>query len=161
MKKVMAALAVTWCAGLLPVSAAAQAGKGLSQADISKIKDVTQIYVKSALAKDWTMFVNTFLDVGAMYPPNDVALKGRAVIRAWAAKYPPITEFKASTNEVYGCDDLAYALGTYVITIAPTGATPVKDSGKFVEVLRKQASGQWLIAVDMFSSDLPAAPPPK
>lgn len=64
--------------------------------------------------------------------------------------------------KVEGREDLAYVLGTYTMTMAPPGAPgPINDSGKFVTVLRRQADGRWLAAVDMFSSDLPAAPPPK
>jgi hypothetical protein len=46
------------------------------------------------------------------------------------------------------------------MAITPPGAlAPVKDSGKFVTVVRKQRDGRWLGAVDMFSSDLPLPPP--
>ena len=99
---------------------------------------------------------------GAAYPPNEPAVKGRAAIRAWLEKFPPITEFKLSNVKVESCEDLAYVLATYTMTIAPPGAPgPVKDSGKYVSVVRRQADGRWLLAVDMFSSDLPAAPPPR
>ncbi len=38
----------------------------------------------------------------------------------------------------------------------PEGAAePVQDRGKYVEIRRKQADGAWLIAVDIFNSDLP------
>ena len=47
------------------------------------------------------------------------------------------------------------------IRFPPGSPGPVKDSGKFVTVLRRQPDGRWLVAVDMFSSDLPAALPPK
>jgi ketosteroid isomerase-like protein len=53
-------------------------------------------------------------------------------------------------------------LGTYTMTIVPPGAPgPVNDSGKYVEVRRKQSDGSWLIAVDIFNSDLPAPQPAK
>ena len=73
-----------------------------------------------------------------------------------------MTEFKLNNEYVEGREDLAYVLGTYTMTIAPPGAPgPVKDSGKFVTVLRRQPDGRWLVAVDMFSSDLPAVSPTK
>ncbi len=79
---------------------------------------------------------------GAAYPPNEPAVKGRAAIRAWLEKFPPITEFKLSNVKVEGCEDLAYVLATYTMTIAPPGAPgPVKDSGKYVSVVRRQADG--------------------
>jgi ketosteroid isomerase-like protein len=160
--RMMAVVAFGTWAWLVSTPSEAQTGKGLSQADVSQIKEVSQIHAKAALTKDWTMYVDTFLEDGVMYPPNDFAVKGRAAIRAWGERFPPMTEFKASTGKVEGRDDLAYALGTYAVTLVPPGAPgPVKDSGKFVEVLRRQPDGKWLIAVDMFNSDLPAVPPSK
>jgi ketosteroid isomerase-like protein len=103
-----------------------------------------------------------FLDDAVVNPPNEPAVKGRAAIRAWLEKFPPITEFKLNNEKVEGRKDLAYVLGTYTMTIVPPGAPgPVKDSGKFVTVLRRQPDGGWLAAVDMFSSDLPGPPPTK
>ncbi len=81
---------------------------------------------------------------------------------AQVEKFPPLTDFKPSTVRVDGRDDLAYVLGTYTMTFVPPGASgPVKDSGKYVEVRRRQPDGRWLVAVDIFNSDLPAAPPQK
>ncbi|PYQ01243.1 MAG: hypothetical protein DMF82_19810 [Acidobacteria bacterium] len=150
------------CAWLVWVPSEAQTGKGLSPTDVRKINESTESAMKAALAKDSATWAALFLDDSAVYPPNEPAVKGRAAIRTWLEKLPPITEFTLINVKVEGREDLAYVLGTYTMTIAPPGAPgPIKDSGKFVTVLRRQADGRWLAAVDMFSSDLPAAPPPK
>jgi uncharacterized protein (TIGR02246 family) len=151
----------TW-AWLVSVSSEAQTDKGLSQADVRKIDEATQAAMKAALAKDFGTWAALFLDDGVLNPPNEPAVKGRTAIRAWLEKFPPITEFKLKNEKVEGREDLAYVLGTYNMTIIPPGAPgAVKDSGKFVTVVRRQADGRWLVAVDMFSSDMPAALPPK
>ena len=155
-------VALATCAWLVSLPSEAQTGKGLSQTDVSKINEVTQTAIKAALAKDFATWAALFLDDSVLNPPNEPAVKGRAAIRAWLERFPPITDFKLNNVKVEGRDDLAYVLGTYTLTIAPPGAPgPVKDSGKFVEVRRRQADGRWLVAVDIFNSDLPAAPPPK
>jgi uncharacterized protein (TIGR02246 family) len=155
-------VALATCAWLVSLPSEAQIGKGLAQTDVRKIDEATQTAMKAALAKDFASWAALFLDDGVVYPPNEPAVKGRAAIRAWLEKFPPITEFNLKNVKVEGCEDLAYVLGTYTMTIAPPGAPgPVKDSGKYVSVVRRQADGRWLLAVDMFSSDLPAAPPPK
>jgi ketosteroid isomerase-like protein len=103
-----------------------------------------------------------FLDDAVVYPPNQPAVQGRVAIRAWLERLPPISAFTLNHTQIEGRGDLAYALGTFTMTIAPPGApSPVKDSGKFVTIVRRQADGRWLVAVDMFSSDLPAAAPPQ
>ena len=156
-------IALATCAWLVSLPSEAQTGKGLSQTDVRKIDEATQTAMKAALAKDFATWAALFLEDAVVNPPNEPAVKGREAIRAWLEKFPPITEFKLNNVKVEGCEDLAYVLGTYTMTIAPPGSPgPVKDSGKFVTVLRRQPDGRWLVAVDMFSSDLPAAAlPPK
>jgi uncharacterized protein (TIGR02246 family) len=147
---------------LIPLPSEAQTEKSLSEADLKKIDDVTQTAMNAALARDFATWAALFLDDAVVNPPNEPAVKGRAAIRAWLEKFPPITEFKLNNEKVEGREDLAYVLGTYTMTITPPGAPgPVKDSGKFVTVVRRQRDGSWLGAVDMFSSDLPPPPPPK
>ena len=46
----------------------------------------------------------------------------------------------------------------YEMTIPVPGGEPQKDSGKFVEVWRRQGDGSWQIADDIFNSSLPAPP---
>jgi uncharacterized protein (TIGR02246 family) len=155
-------VALAMCACLISPLSEAQTGKGLSQTDVKKINEATQTAMTAALAKDFATWAALFLDDAVVYPPNEPAVKSRASIRAWLEKFPPITEFKLINVSVEGREDLAYVLGTYTMTIAPPGAPgPVKDSGKFVTVYRRQVDGRWLVAVDMFNSDLPAVPPPK
>jgi uncharacterized protein (TIGR02246 family) len=145
---------------LIPLPSEGQTGKSLSEADLRKIDDVTQAAVNAALARDFATWAALFLDDAVVNPPNEPAVKGRAAIRAWLEKFPPITEFKLNNEKVEGREDLAYVLGTYTMTITPPGAPgPFKDSGKFVTVVRRQRDGRWLCAVDMFSSDLPPSPP--
>ena len=155
-------IALATCAWLVSMPSEAQTGKSLSQTDLRKIDETTQTAMKAALAKDFATWAALFLEDAVVNPPNELAVKGREAIRAWLEKFPPITEFKLNNVKVEGCEDLAYVLGTYTMTIAPFGLPgPVKDSGKFVTVLRRQPDGRWLVAVDMFSSDLPAVPPTK
>jgi ketosteroid isomerase-like protein len=130
---------------------------GQLTAEINKINESTQMFVNAALAKNWAAAAVMYTDDAVSYPPHDRAVKGRAAIQAWLEKFPPITAFKATNVKVEVRGDLAYVLGTYTMTIAPPGASgPVNDTGKYVEIRRKQPDGSWLIAVDIFNSDLPA-----
>jgi uncharacterized protein (TIGR02246 family) len=156
-------IALATCAWLVSQPSQAQTLDGLSQADVREIDEATQTAVKAALAKDFATWAALFLDDAVINPPNEPAVKGRAAIHAWLEKFPPRSRSSNSTMRRWrAAKTLAYVLGTYTMTIVPPGAPgPVKDSGKFVTVLRRQPDGRWLAAVDMFSSDLPAATPPK
>lgn len=51
---------------------------------------------------------------------------------------------------------------TYSLSIRdPKGGPPVRDTGKLVEIWKKQADGKWKCIVDTYNSDLPAIPPPE
>ena len=132
----------------------------VSQADIGKINEVTEAFVKAALTRNWAALAGLYVDDAVLNPANNPGVKGRAAIKAWFENFPPLTSFKATNVKVDGQGDLAYVLGVYSMTIAPPGApAPINDTGKYVEIRRKQPDGKWLIAVDMFSSDLPAPSP--
>jgi len=160
--RILAVVALAACVGLVSLPSEAQTGKALSQEDVKKINEETQAFAKAVLAKDWATLADLHTDDAVVSPPNEPSVKGRTAIQAWHEKSPPITEFKLSTVKVEGRDDLAYVVGTYALTITPPGAPgPVKDTGKYVEIRRRQPDGKWLIAVDIFNSDLPIAAPPE
>ena len=129
----------------------------LSQANVAAIEETTQNFVKAVLAKDWATLANLYTDDAILLPPNAPMVKGRAMIQAWLEKFPPVTDFTLNSVQVDGRDDLAYVLGTFTMTIVPPGASgPIRDSGKYIEIRRRQSDGRWLISADIFNSDLPS-----
>ena len=143
---------------LAVTSASAQSAK-LSDKDVSAIKSSSDAFSKGLVAGD-PAAVSLFYTEGASFlPPNDKAVAGRAAIATWMKALPPVKAFKLTPVEIEGRGDLAYVKGTFDMTLVPPGAPgPVNDVGKYIEIRRKQADGSWLIAVDIFNSDLP---PPK
>jgi ketosteroid isomerase-like protein len=145
---------------LMSLPSIAQTETGLSEADVKKINEINQIAMKAAVSQDFATWSAIFLEDAVIYPPNQAAVIGRSAIRAWLEKSPSITQFTLNNEKVEGREDLAYVRGTYTMTLTPPNSSePVKDIGKYVTVLRRQPDGSWLCVVDMFSSDLPAAPP--
>jgi quercetin dioxygenase-like cupin family protein len=66
------------------------------------------------------------------------------------------------TIEVNSSEDLAYEVGSYSVTLAmqtQSGSQTINDTGKYVTIWKRQADGSWKLAVDIWNSDLPAAPP--
>ncbi len=149
-------VAVLLAAGIACAPAPAQ----LSPADLSAIGEVSDAFLKGVLARDFAAVAGLYLEDAVLNPPNQPPVKGRAAVRTFLESFPPVREFKATRDQVDGRGDLAFVYGTYSMTVAPEGAPEIKDAGKYVEIWRKQADGRWLIAVDIFNSDLPAAPPP-
>jgi len=41
------------------------------------------------------------------------------------------------------------------MTMTPEGSDPIDDTGKYLEIWKKQADGGWKVVRDIFNSDLP------
>jgi ketosteroid isomerase-like protein len=134
-----------------------QAPAGLADADAAAIRASVDAFARDVIAKNFASASSLYADNAVFNPPNEPAINGRAAILAWMEKFPPVSAFTVKTEEVEGRGDLAYVRGTYTMTFTPPGApAPITDEGKFLEVRRKQADGRWLIATDMFNSNLAA-----
>ncbi|MDH5203197.1 MAG: SgcJ/EcaC family oxidoreductase [Nitrospirota bacterium] len=134
----------------------------LSDEDVAAIKASTEAYVQAVKSEDFTAFAALYTEDAVLMPPNQPIVQGREAILTWAEAFPPLTEFSLSAVEIDGRGDLAFVRGTYSMTIALEGAPePIQDTGKYIEIRRKQEDGSWLIARDIFNSDLPLPPPPE
>lgn len=122
------------------------------------------------LAKEWESAFNAkdAAKVAALYtedaqlnPPNEAIVVGRKNIQAWmqGGMDAGFTNFVLTPTESAISGAIAYEAGTYSVTVAPKGAKPMTDKGKYVVVL-KQVGGKWLLAHDIFNSDNPPPPPP-
>ena len=131
----------------------------LSEKDKAAIRATSDTFVKGVLAADFVTVSNLYTEGATFMPPNQPAAQGRPAILAWMKGFPPTKEFALKIVEIEGRGDLAYVRGEFSMAMTPPGAPgPVKDSGKYVEVRRREKDGSWKIAVDIFNSDLP---PPK
>lgn len=111
----------------------------------------------NATEKDWVAYVKAYYALDAVIlPPNASAAKGHEAIVSYLASFPPLSDIKYEQVEMDGIGSLAYVWGTYSLDMLPTGAeTPINDSGKYIEIWRKQEDGSWRITLDIFNSDLP------
>lgn len=93
--------------------------------------------------------------------PNAPAAEGRAAIQKAIEELLPLKpQLTLTTVSVVANGPLAVERGTYVMTLTPPGApAAVSDTGKYL-VHWHQVDGKWLLAGDIFNSNLPAAAPP-
>ena len=145
---VVAVLTFTACQSSGPAS--------LTEADKAAIEASLAEWVKGALANDWAAVAATYTEDAVLMPPNSPIVEGRANIQAYFEGFPPVRELTATNVEVLGQGDTAYVRGTYTMTIAAEDAEAITDTGKYLEVRKKQPDGSWLLHRDMFSSDLAA-----
>lgn len=136
-----------------------------AEADTAKdqqaIRDLERQRLQSMTSRDLDAFANFYADDARFLGANSPELKGREAIRETWKQFlatPNLTlTFEPVTIEVAEDGDMAYELGRWQMTVG--GPQPVDDVGKNV-IVWKKVNGQWKIAVDIFNSDKPAAPPP-
>jgi ketosteroid isomerase-like protein len=150
-------------AGLLCFSGALIAGCNAAPstdtraADEATIRKLDADWVKAKQVDAWVAF---YADDAAVLPPNDKMATDKATIRKYVAELlsaPGLSlHWEPVKVEVAKGGDLAYLYGTYGLTVDGPGGKSIADTGKIVEIWKKQADGSWKCIVDTWSSDLPA-----
>ena len=97
-------------------------------------------------------------------PPNEKAISGRANIQAYFATFlgAGTASLALTTGTVVASGTHAVERGSYVLAFTPGPQAPkefkaITDTGKYVAHWVNQG-GTWLMAHDMWSSDLPPQP---
>jgi uncharacterized protein (TIGR02246 family) len=151
----------TMIVGLLALAACGTPPASLTEADRTAIREVSDEFTARFTAGDLAGLMELYTEDATFMPPGAPAVEGRAAIQAFMTAFPRVTAMNFDLEEVDGRGDLAFVRGSYRMTMDVPGAPgPVTDSGKFVEIRRKQTDGRWLVDVDIFNSDLPPPAPP-
>lgn len=154
---ITSAFLTTSCAPSAPVDNRA--------ADAAAIQALDEQWSATAARKDLTGTVAFYADDAVLLPPNAPIATDRMSIReSWAAILGPGTavSWKVFKAEVAKSGELGYLYGTYETSIKdPKGGPPVRDTGKLVEIWKKQADGKWRCIVDTYNSDLPVPVAPE
>ena len=150
------AFLLTSCAPSAPVDSRA--------ADASAIQALDEQWSATAAKNDLAGTLAFYAGDAVLLPPNaPIATDAKSIRESWAALLGPDTavSWKVSRAEVAKSGELGYLYGTYALSIKdPKGGPPVQDTGKLVEIWKKQADGKWKCIVDTYNSDLPAAAAP-
>ena len=133
---------------------------GLAESDLTAIRTASADFQKAVRDTAWSTWANFFTNDAQLGPPNGPAVSGHDALVAWAGTIPPNRDFTLRQVDVDGRGDLAYVYGKYSWVVMIPGQPQGPDSGKYIEVWRKQADGNWKIIRDVFNSDVPLPTPP-
>jgi len=151
------AAAVCGAFALAVVSAQAQGVAG----DDPGIAKLRAAYQTAAGSQDAPAIAKLYAADGVEMPPNAPAQKGRAAIEAfhkafaqqWMMHGMTITPQKL---QVWN-GDTAYEVGVYKQSLmAMQGGGMTEDQGKYIVLMKKDASGNWAITHSIYNSDKPA-----
>lgn len=103
---------------------------------------------------DWSALANEFTEDAVMMPPNSPAVTGRAAIAAWEAENEAGFRIALRPDDISIAGDHAIIHGRSCVFIPLEDGAVGVDIGKILEVRRRQPDGRWLVAQDVFNSDL-------
>jgi ketosteroid isomerase-like protein len=154
--------AVFALATVIATACAPAAPAKLSDADKAAIQATVDgaLKIANGASLDAAAYVKAYYAPDAIYmAPNEKSLTGTVAITEWFKALPPVSNVKFTLAEIDGTSDLAFLRGAYTFTVTLPGSAPITDSGKYLEIWRKQTDGSWRSERDVFNSDIPAAPP--
>ncbi len=158
-KTLSAMLGLGLCFFLSACQKEAMVEVGLNDENEAAIRKVVEEYLvlTNAAEKDHTALVEHYYAKDAtVLAPNMPSVTGHAALVSFFEEFPPYENFKLEIVELDGQGDLAYVWGTYAMDIMlPETEMAMHDVGKYVEVWKKQADGNWKVHLDIFNTDLP------
>ena len=145
---------------LLGFSLGCSSGKpaALSEADRALIRKTADSALAFANAPqpDWPAYVRTYYaDDAVSLPASGPAQVGAAAITAAVSATPSSLTFRWQLLEIEGYYDLAYVRGRWWVTGPSSSGPQLADSGNYLEVWRRQPTGNWRVARDMYASEVP------
>ena len=125
----------------------------LSDEDVAAIKTAYDSLAQALLAGGTEAILEFFTEDTTVITAEGI-LKGREALKKEVFSKVTYTAFNQTLEEIDGRYDLAFVRGTASLTMEAEGAPePIQGTGKFLDILRKQEDGSWLIAISMMVSD--------
>ena len=129
------------------------------------IRTADQQWSATAAKNDLDGTVAFYSDDAVLLPPNaPIAHDKQSIRTTWAGLLGAGTSvtWQLSNVEVAKSGELGYAYGTYSVATnnSSSGAAAAPETGKFVEIWKKQPTGNWKCIVDTYNPDAPSTLPP-
>ncbi len=146
--------------GLLALMLVATAGYAQqSGGDTAGVAKTRAAFEKAAAAQDAAALAKLYSPDGVEMPPNAPAAKGRAAIEAYHKGFAQqfmVHGFSLAASETKLLGDTAYEVGSYKQSLMQQkGGGMMDDKGKYIVLLKKDASGAWAITHAIYNSDNP------
>ena len=138
---------------------------GLSDEDVAAIKTANDAYVQATL-EGGLEATSQFYTEDTIMVAQGPMIQGREALKEsrkdLSKASATVTAFNQTIVKIDGRDNLAFVLGKFSITMAAEGLPePMQVTGKFLQILRQQEDGSWLIAIDTRIRDRSSSPPQK
>ncbi len=128
------------------------------ESEAAKIAAINKTWLAMVARNDAEGIGNLYTADGVFMMANATIITGpKAIASAWAGlmKLPAVSlTFQTSRLDIAKSGDLASDRGTYELAFDGKNGR-IRDVGKFV-IVWKKVKGKWMVAADIFNSDLKA-----
>src|SRR5688572_22152558 len=154
--------------GIVALAAAGVSAQSKAGADEAAIAKIRTAYQTAAGSQDGAAIAKLYAPDGVAMHPNAPAVKGRAAIEAFHKAFKQqwmMHGITITSTALKVMVDTAYDVGTYKQGLmSQKGGPQIDDTGKYIVLLKKDASGNWWVTHSISNSDNPppgAAAPKK
>lgn len=128
-------------------------GQAAIDSERSIIEMSSKKWVDTYNSNDWHALAKLFTQDATMMPPNSQLVQGREAIANWQTLNESGFRIAFDIQDIHVSSKIAYVRGSSCVLIPLGDGKHGVDVGKFLEVRKKQANGEWLIHADIFNSD--------
>jgi uncharacterized protein (TIGR02246 family) len=128
--------------------------------DLVAIRKIIDEYRDGYNTGNLSKVMNLWTEDGVVMPSGEPYVIGKEAIEDWKGVYFKQYNFnlQSISDEVQIGGDWAFNRGTYRMVMTPrNGGAPVSETGKFIQIFRREPDGSWKIARDMGNT---SEPPP-
>ncbi len=122
-----------------------------------EVTELFNLWVQEFTAGNIDACVELYTDDGAIYSPYELPSIGRDALREthrqWLAAGG--TNKKIRVFEAHSENDLGYCIAAYSEDYPQDDGSLVKESGKSVNIVKRQPDGSWKLHISSLNSDDP------
>ena len=136
---------------------------GEANAERAAVARTTARLLSAVNAADLAGVLADWSDDGVLMPPHHPSVRGRsAVERYFSQLFEQIRfTFSFTSSQIHVSGDTAFERVEYAASARPThGGSEVQDVGKGLHVYRREPTGAWKLAMDIWNSDTPVTAEP-
>lgn len=146
---------ITLMLGFVAVASCLAGDKKIEQA----VRDLDAQWSKAAETRDLDKLLSFYSNDAMVLPAHNSIATTRDSIQSIFKNLlavPGINlSWKATKVDVAASGEIAYTVGTYLLTAPDDTGKTTTDRGKYVAVWKKQPDGSWKVATDIWNSDIP------
>jgi len=125
------------------------------KATVEELGQMNRDFAKALVDGDAEAAANLYDENASLLPPNEQIVTGRENIRAyWQAGIDAgIVGASVKTISADSDGDLGYEIGTFELRIKLENDSIIVDTGKYTEILHRNADGKWISLYGMWSNN--------